>query len=113
MQRPGIFIVTLVVLLMQCSFASAQPKASATNVCPRTNAQQTLEDLERECLKQLSSLASRSGNDLILKLENGRSVTLKSNPAACEAIPVDFAACLIRRLVGYYPYARTFVVEEA
>jgi len=67
-----------------------------------------LEAREAACLRELGKRASRTGNILSLKLDNGTTKTLRSNPEACKNDLAD--KCVRYRLVGFHPLAGRYLV---
>lgn len=68
------------------------------------------EDQEILCIHILANSASRNGNTLTLRFDNGKIKTYQSNPEACQKDEAN--ACLDYRLVGYHPSARLFLLLE-
>jgi len=69
-----------------------------------------LDEQEPRCLKLLSQLANRKGNALLLHLQNGKTKTIKSNPAACDKD--DASNCVRSYLVGYHGNAGLFIIAK-
>lgn len=63
---------------------------------------------EAECLKQLSGMAMRDGDQLRLRLANGQTKTFTTTRRACEAS--IYEKCLIYKLIGYFARHRQFLV---
>jgi hypothetical protein len=89
----------------------AQPRELAGQVhCESTGKGEDSLQLERLCLAQLGTVATRSGADLRLKLENGTSKTFTDERQACEQ--QNPAKCLEYRLAAYYSVPKLFVIEQ-
>jgi hypothetical protein len=67
-----------------------------------------LEAREAGCLRELGKRASRTGNVLSLKLDNGTTKTFRSDPEACKNDRAD--KCVNYRLVGFHPLAGRYLV---
>src|SRR5262249_5321749 len=63
---------------------------------------------ERICLRELGDHASRSGNVLSLKLDDGKVKELRNNPKACSND--DASICANYYLVGFYPPTGRYLV---
>ncbi|MCB8823161.1 hypothetical protein [Microvirga rosea] len=64
---------------------------------------------EADCLQQLKGIASRSGDQLRLKLGNGRTKVRQGNRKACEA--GDAEKCMSYELRAYHPTLHTYVLD--
>src|SRR5215471_7745042 len=63
---------------------------------------------EATCLRELRKSASRKGDLLTLRLENGTSKTYRDNPKPCDI--GDARNCVHYSLVGYHPRARVYSI---
>jgi hypothetical protein len=63
---------------------------------------------ERICLDELKDRASRSGNVLSLKLDNGQTKVFRSDPEGCAKD--DASRCTNYYLVGFLPAAGRYLV---
>ena len=81
---------------------------SPSAICSADAEDQKAEAREVDCLRQLGPEASRKGEQLTLKIENGTSKTYEDNPKACAAD--DAKNCILHSLVGYEPAARVYSV---
>lgn len=82
--------------------AVAPAYVAAARVCTESGAD-AKEPKVREavCLMELGNQASRKGNVLSLKLDDGLTKTFRSNPAACKKD--DAGKCAEYYLTGFYP----------
>jgi hypothetical protein len=64
---------------------------------------------EAECVRQLSGMAMRDGDQLRLRLANGQTKTFTTTRQACDA--GIYEKCLIYRLTGYFARHRQFLVD--
>jgi hypothetical protein len=65
---------------------------------------------EAVCLKELGQHASRKGNLLSLKIDNGTTKTFRSNHAACEKED-DYEKCWEYDLTGFYTAPGAYLVR--
>jgi hypothetical protein len=63
---------------------------------------------ESLCLAQFKGVVARVRDDLIFKLDNGKTRVIKSNVKACQS---DAGACVIYELLGFIPAARQFILS--
>ena len=66
---------------------------------------------EVSCLRELAARASRAGNVLTLKLNDGSTRSFRSNPEACKNDVAD--KCVTYRLVGFHAAAERYLVHVA
>jgi hypothetical protein len=66
-------------------------------------------DKEAKCLADLHGIASRNGDVLNLRLDNGATKTFRSNPKACDG---DAVKCDVTTLIGYMPPQHMFVLRR-
>lgn len=66
-------------------------------------------DKEAKCVAELHGMASRSGDVLILKLDNGITKTFRSNRKACDESAEN---CELTILIGYMPPQHMFVLKQ-
>jgi hypothetical protein len=66
---------------------------------------------EALCLRELAKSASRNGNILTLRLDNGAVKNYRSKPEACNND--DAENCVDYRLVGYHASAGLFLIRAA
>ena len=64
--------------------------------------------LETACLREFGRLASREGDLLTLRLENGASKVYRDDPKACETD--DVKNCINHRLAAYHAEARVYSI---
>ena len=64
---------------------------------------------EGKCLKSLAGMATRDGDRLRLRLENGQTKTFTTTHQACEA--GIYEKCLIYSLQGYFARHRHFLID--
>jgi len=63
--------------------------------------------VEAACLREFGKLASRKGDLLTLRLENGESKAYRDDAKACDT---DDARCTYYRLVAYHPKAQVYSI---
>jgi hypothetical protein len=88
-------------VLQQGAQAPAEPTPSEVHA--------THCDKEATCLADLHGLASRTGDLLKLKLDDGKTRTFRSNPKACDD---DAQNCNVTALVGFMPPLHMFVLRS-
>ena len=66
---------------------------------------------EVSCLRELAARASRAGNVLTLRLNDGSTRSFRSNPEACKNDVAD--KCVTYRLVGFHAAAERYLVRVA
>jgi len=66
---------------------------------------------EMVCLTQLGDIASRRGDQLLLKLTNGKTKMLASGSKACADHNVE--KCIVYRLAGFFPAHQMILVYVA
>lgn len=64
---------------------------------------------EPACLAKFHDLVSRVGDNLIFKLDDGKTKTIHGDAKGCQAAPV--VSCSVYRLVGYIVSSRQFVLR--
>jgi hypothetical protein len=70
-----------------------------------------VDDVEQRCLAQLKGIASRAGDILTLKLDNGQTKTFRSETKACDE--ADAEKCLKYWLTAYLPALRAFIIDAS
>jgi hypothetical protein len=106
------FLSAVSVLLAGACTEQQREPAHAINCTPnKGKPDYNPEQAERQCLGQLSGLATRSGDLLHLTLENGKTKTFKDEREACQRH--DVGQCLVYRLTAYHPAQKLFVIEQA
>ena len=89
----------------------ARPELAA-GVCVGSDAgSASPEAREVSCLRELAARASRAGNVLTLRLDDGSAKSFRSNPEACKNDVVD--KCVTYRLVGFHAAAQRYLVHVA
>lgn len=89
--------------------AAGQAISNAPNrVCSADAEDQKVEAREADCLRKLGTQASRKGEQLTLRIENGSSKVYRDNPKACTND--DSKNCVVHWLVGYHPGARVYSI---
>jgi hypothetical protein len=89
--------------------ATAQtPSGSVTDTCRADIDDQKLDVRELVCLRELGKLASRKGDVLTLRLENGTSKAYRTDIKACQTD--DAQHCFRYWLAGYHPVARVYSI---
>jgi hypothetical protein len=89
--------------------AASQSVDATTQRCIGSDAEtKDLEARESVCLRELADKASRTGNVLSLKLDNGKTKTFRSNPEACGKD--DANHCENYYLVGFHPSSGRYLV---
>jgi hypothetical protein len=87
------------------------PATAATQVQPALSEKhETRCDEEAKCLAELHGIASRNGNVLNLRLDNGATKTFRSNPKACDDNVAE--KCNVTTLIGYMPPQHMFVLRQ-
>ena len=91
----------------------AHPELAATaGACVGSDAgSASPEEREVSCLRELAARASRAGNVLTLRLDDGSTRSFRSNPEACKNDVVD--KCVTYRLVGFHPAAQRYLLHVA
>ncbi|KRQ93276.1 hypothetical protein CQ12_22310 [Bradyrhizobium jicamae] len=96
-------------LLLLPSHAAAQAGANAaTATCGVDIEDQKADVLEAACLREFGKLASREGDLLTLRLENGASKTYRDNSKACQED--DANNCISYRLAAYHAEAHVYSI---
>ncbi|KRR18177.1 hypothetical protein CQ14_24940 [Bradyrhizobium lablabi] len=96
-------------LLLLPSHAVAQAGANAApTTCGVDIEHQKTDAVEAACLREFGKLASREGDLLTLRLENGASKAYRDEGKACETD--DAARCISHRLAAYHPEARVYSI---
>jgi hypothetical protein len=96
-------------LLLLPSYAAAQAGPNAAPAtCGVDIENQQADDVEAACLREFGKLASRQGELLTLRLENGASKAYRDEGKACETD--DAARCISYRLAAYHPEARVYSI---
>jgi hypothetical protein len=113
MRTSGIGCVSVLASLAVVSLLGlvTAPSSSAAAAASCIGSDADVADLEaREalCLRELGKRASRTGNVLSLKLDNGTTKTFRSDPEACKNDRAD--KCVRYRLVGFHPLAGRYLV---
>lgn len=84
---------------------------AGSNVVPATCGvdieNQKADALEAACLREFGKLASRKGDLLALRLENGGSKAYRDDAKACDT---DEARCTYYRLAAYHPKAQVYSI---
>lgn len=89
-------------------YAAAQAgTTSAPATCGVDIDVQKADELETACLRELGRLASREGDLLTLRLENGGSKVYQDDAKACDT---DDARCTYYRLAAYHPKAQVYSI---
>ena len=81
---------------------------SPSDTCSADAEDQKTDVREADCLRKLGTLASRKGERLTLKVENGTAKVYQDNPKACAND--DAQNCVMHRLVGYHPGAHVYSI---
>src|ERR1700729_1780412 len=100
--------VMLVSLLIAPALAQSNPHAAVASCIGSDAGSADPEAREAVCLRELRARASRKGNVLSLKLDDGKNKTYRSNPQACHDDLAD--KCVNYYLVGYHPSAGRYLV---
>jgi len=98
-------------MLLVNALGSAQEAPARKEVnCERDprRSEQTWETSEEKCLSELKDVASRSGQTLRLRLENGNTNTFQNKP--CDRYSPS--TCTEYTLIGYHPAQRAFIIEQ-
>lgn len=105
----GYWSVLLAVLLLASAIATQMNSEAAAASCIGSDADSADPEVrEAACLFELKNRASRTGELLSLKLDNGLTKTFRSNPEACSNDLAD--KCVKYRLVGFHPSAGRYLV---
>jgi len=86
--------------------AAAQAGA-APAICGVDIENQKADALEAACLREFGKLASRKGDLLTLRLENGGSKAYRNDAKACDT---DDARCTYYQLAAYHPKAQVYSI---
>jgi hypothetical protein len=62
------------------------------------------------CMKEFGDTVARSGDDLIIKLDNNKTKIIRGNAKACQQGPVD--DCVVYKLVGFIGRPRQFLLRR-
>jgi hypothetical protein len=62
------------------------------------------------CMKEFGDIVARSGDDLIIKLDNNKTKVIRGNAKACQQGPVD--DCVVYKLVGFIGRPRQFLLRR-
>jgi hypothetical protein len=89
--------------------ADSLQRFARTVQLPPSRAQQVRCDNEAKCLADLHDVASRKGDVLILRLDNGVTKTFRSNPKACYGDNTE--KCNVTTLIGYMSPQHMFVLR--
>jgi hypothetical protein len=115
--RPGTRLIPMLLrmtciagcLLLLPGSAAAQAGANAAPArCGVDIADQKGDALETACLREFRKLASRDGDQLTLRLENGASKAYRDDPKACQED--DARNCIYHRLIAYHAEARVYSI---
>jgi hypothetical protein len=85
----------------------AAAQAGSNAVCGVDIENQKADALEAACLREFGKLASRKGDLLTLRLENGGSKAYQDDAKACDT---DDARCTYYRLAAYHPKAQVYSI---
>jgi hypothetical protein len=99
-----------VLLLAGPAKAQSDPEKAAASCIASDADIEHLEAREAACLRELGERASRMGNILSLKLDNGTIKTFHSDPEACKGRDVG-NKCVDFRLVGFRPSASLYLAS--
>jgi len=95
-------LTPLAVLLLASAITTQLGSGAAAASCIGSDADSAdPEAREAACLLELGDRASRTGEILSLKLDNGSTKTFRSNPEACSNDLAD--KCVNYHLVGFHP----------
>ena len=81
---------------------------SPDSTCNADTEDQKAEARQAECLRTLGTKVIRKGEQLTLRIENGKSKVYRDNPKACASD--DAKNCIAHWLVGYHPGARVYSI---
>jgi hypothetical protein len=96
-------------LLLLPSYAAAQAEANAKPpTCGVDIENQKADALEAACLREFGKLASREGDLLTLRLENGATKMYRDDPKACQED--DTNNCVSYRLAAYHAEAHVYSI---
>ena len=96
-------------LALLSGHAAAQPGTDAAPAtCGVDIDDQKADAVEAACLLEFAKRASRKGDRLTLRLENGASKVYRSDPKACAAD--DVQKCTYYRFVGYHAKAQAYSI---
>jgi hypothetical protein len=95
--------------LVLAEHAAAQAGSNAAPAtCGVDIENQKADDQEAACLRKFGKLASRKGDLLTLRLENGGSKTYRDEAKACDSD--DAQKCTYYRLAAYHPKAQVYSI---
>lgn len=97
----------LALLLPELAAAKAGTN-SAPAICGVDIGDQEADALEAACLRELGRLASRKGDVLTLRLENGTSKVYRNDRKACDA--EDAQKCIYYGLAAYHAKAHVYSI---
>lgn len=89
----------------------ARPELAAGGCVGSDAGSASPEAREVSCLRELAVRASRAGNVLTLRLNDGSAKSFRSNPEACRNDAAD--KCVTYRLVGFHAAAQRYLVHVA
>jgi hypothetical protein len=100
-------------LLIICPLQLRSASLNFTPYCTKVDFDDRDHPAQQEsfCLQILKQSATRQGNVLSLKLDNGAFKTYASNPLACDNDDADH--CVRYSLVGFHEAARLYIVLTA